>query len=204
MRVRFAQRYLCILFICALSAFTYICLKPESQISVFLFLPISVIGFCILIFGFTIMGSASKKRAQLRANHATGNAAPLDNATALTTVSVPLSTEPTFISATQTPVFEKTTTQTASSPTGTSTASPEPSLPSTSSSATGYTFREFIEIANSDTVRQFIKTAVFLPDAENLELLWNRAFRDGYLNGRVEFYSTGLERGFKKGYKEGL
>src|SRR5277367_4682912 len=205
MRVRFAQRYLCVLFICALSAFTYICLKPESRISVFLFLPISVIGFGTLIFGFTIMGSASKKRAQIRANRACGY--PASPTTSITGISTGFNsdTKATPAPASTTSLVDNTVAQTADRATETFTDSSEPPSPlATSAPVPRRDFAAFFRTADPKILQNFIETAATLPEHQHIAILWNRAFNDGYGNGRIDSHKNGLATGFNKGYKEGF
>lgn len=47
--------------------------------------------------------------------------------------------------------------------------------------ATRVAFREFIEIANLESIKQFLTTASSSPDSQNLKLLWARAFKEGYI-----------------------
>jgi hypothetical protein len=74
-------------------------------------------------------------------------------------------------------------------------------------------FREFIELADLNSIRVFITTASSFPDGENLKLLWGRAFKEGLIAGHQLYGKTeeklkvvqaeAYEEGFQAGYNEG-
>ena len=68
-------------------------------------------------------------------------------------------------------------------------------------------FREFIEIANLETIKIFLSTTFSVPESENLELLWDRAFEEGYDAGRRKLLSTldkKLDEADERGYERGV
>jgi hypothetical protein len=68
-------------------------------------------------------------------------------------------------------------------------------------------FREFIEIADLETIKIFLSTTFSVPESENLELLWNRAFEEGYTTGRRTLLSTldkKLDEADERGYERGV
>ena len=71
-------------------------------------------------------------------------------------------------------------------------------------------FREFIELADLESIKQFVTAASSLPEGENLKLLWARAFKEGYVVGRELCLDTLEEKveearnhGYEQGFKEG-
>jgi hypothetical protein len=67
-------------------------------------------------------------------------------------------------------------------------------------------FREFIELANLESIKQFIATASSLPEGENIKLLWARAFKEGLTAGQVHYGKTkeNLNKAHNSGYEEGF
>ena len=68
-------------------------------------------------------------------------------------------------------------------------------------------FREFIEIADLETIKTFLSTTFSVPKSENLELLWDRAFEEGYDTGQRKLLSTldkKLDEADERGYERGI
>ena len=77
-------------------------------------------------------------------------------------------------------------------------------------SASRRAFSEFIEIADLETIQTFITTASSFPESENIKILWDRAFEEGYTKGRHSqekkleaTYDKGYKHGFEEGFEEG-
>jgi hypothetical protein len=80
-------------------------------------------------------------------------------------------------------------------------------------SATRIQFRDFIELADLNTVKNFITTATSSPEGENLKLLWGRTFKEGLITGHQlygkteerlkEAHTEAYNEGFQDGYEEG-
>jgi hypothetical protein len=147
------------------------------------------------------MGSASKKRAQARVNRAAETpASPVEFSTNFVS-----NTSATPAPASATSSVNNTVAQTAEEFTETLITLPEPPFfAATSSPAPTLTFRQFFQLADTDTLKKFITAAAILPETRNLAVLWNRAFQDGYKEGRSDSYEVGLENGFGQGYEEGF
>jgi hypothetical protein len=75
-------------------------------------------------------------------------------------------------------------------------------------------FRDFIKLADINTITCFLTTATSTLESENLEALWKRAYEEGYENGRKsllpdigrkleERFEEGIERGMDLGREEG-
>ena len=60
--------------------------------------------------------------------------------------------------------------------------------------ATRLTFFNFITIATMKDIRNFLKLAAATPEGQNLISLWDRAYDDGYRNGRKSLLRS-LENG---------
>jgi hypothetical protein len=80
--------------------------------------------------------------------------------------------------------------------------------------ATQLQFFDFITLAATDDVKEFLKLASTKPEGENLVTLWRCAHGEGYENGRKsvlrnlekkleEKYEEGIERGMNLGREEG-
>jgi len=76
--------------------------------------------------------------------------------------------------------------------------------------ATRIAFRKFIELADFESIKQFLTTASLSPDSQNLKLLWARAFKKGYIVGQAsctdaleEKVEKACNHGYKQGFKEG-
>ncbi|KIM45019.1 hypothetical protein M413DRAFT_24288 [Hebeloma cylindrosporum] len=82
-----------------------------------------------------------------------------------------------------------------------------PSLNTASTaSTTRIAFREFIELADLESIKQFLVAASSSPDGENLKLLWARAFKEGFLVGQgssTEILEEKVEEARNQGFKEG-
>ena len=81
--------------------------------------------------------------------------------------------------------------------------------PLDNTSPTRVAFREFIELADLNSIKNFITTASSSSEGENLKLLWGRAFKEGLIAGH-QLYGKAEERlkevheeGFQAGYEEG-
>src|SRR5271168_1828805 len=80
---------------------------------------------------------------------------------------------------------------------------------SSSASATRTEFRNFIELADSETIKHFITIAASSPEGENLKFLWARAFKEGLVAGHALYGRTeeklkeAHELGYEQGFKEG-
>lgn len=91
----------------------------------------------------------------------------------------------------------------------TATAQSITTLPDNTSSATRVAFREFIELADFSSIKNFITTSSSSPDGENLKLLWGRAFKEGLIAGHKLYGKTEErlkeveEESFQTGYNEG-
>ena len=81
--------------------------------------------------------------------------------------------------------------------------------------ATRLQFFDFITLAATDDIKEFLKLASTKPEGENLATLWRRAHYEGYENGRKsvlrnlekkmeEKYEEGVERGMNLGREEGF
>src|SRR5271156_1907981 len=150
------------------------------------------------------MGSASKKRAQNRAKHSVGNMVPPDTITETLAnfVSYPNTTQAPTLT---TPSVDVTAAETANASTVTVATLPVPPFfAPTSSSPPTLTFHQFFQLADTDTLQKFITVAATLPETKNLAVLWNRAFKGGRIQGRLEQYQHGHKMGFEKGYEKGL
>ena len=80
--------------------------------------------------------------------------------------------------------------------------------------ATRLQFFDFITLAATDNVKEFLKLASTKPEAENLVTLWRRAHSEGYEKGRKsalrhlekkleEKYEEGVEKGMDLGREQG-
>ena len=78
--------------------------------------------------------------------------------------------------------------------------------PTTAPTHTGIAFRDFIKLADIDTINVFLTTTTSISESENLEALWKRAYEEGYERGRKMLledirgemevmYDEGLARG---------
>src|ERR1700678_944870 len=80
---------------------------------------------------------------------------------------------------------------------------------SSSASATRTEFRNFIELADSETIKHFVTIAASSPEGENLKFLWARAFKKGLVAGHALYGRTeeklkeAHELGYEQGFKEG-
>src|ERR1700678_4520767 len=80
---------------------------------------------------------------------------------------------------------------------------------SSSASATRTEFRNFIELADSKTIKHFVTIAASSPEGENLKILWARAFKEGLVAGHALYGRTeeklkeAHELGYEQGFKEG-
>src|SRR5271168_2446188 len=80
---------------------------------------------------------------------------------------------------------------------------------SSSASATRTEFRNFIELADSETIKHFVTIAASSPEGENLKFLWARAFKEGLVAGHALYGRTeeklkeAHELGYEQGFKEG-
>ncbi|KAF8804082.1 hypothetical protein BYT27DRAFT_6708363 [Phlegmacium glaucopus] len=63
-------------------------------------------------------------------------------------------------------------------------------------------FCQFIEIADLKTIKKFLTTATSSPENENLEILWSRAYNEGYKQG-VEESRSSKEKCYEMGVKDG-
>src|SRR5271168_3273196 len=76
-------------------------------------------------------------------------------------------------------------------------------------SATRTEFRNFIELADSETIKHFVTIAASSPEGENLKFLWARAFKEGLVAGHALYGRTeeklkeAHELGYEQGFKEG-
>ena len=110
------------------------------------------------------------------------------------------------------PTFTQTK---ASPPVDTVTA---PSLPTTelspptadnAPSPSHIAFRDFIKLADIDTINTFLTATVSTLESENIKLLWERAYKEGYENGRkvvlpvLQRVKTKLEEKLEEGIKRG-
>jgi len=71
------------------------------------------------------------------------------------------------------------------------------------------TFHEFVELADLQSIKQFLDTAASSPEGENLKILWARAFKEGLIVGH-QLYGKTEEKlneahnsGYEAGYDEG-
>ena len=76
--------------------------------------------------------------------------------------------------------------------------------------ATHIAFCEFIELADLESIKQFLTTASSSPDGQNFKLLWARAFKEGYIVGQAsctdaleEKVEEACNHGYEQGFKEG-
>jgi hypothetical protein len=80
---------------------------------------------------------------------------------------------------------------------------------SSPATSTSVAFREFIELASLDNIKQFITAASTTPEGENIRLLWGRAFKEGLMAGHLLFGKTeekinkAHSAGFQEGFDEG-
>src|SRR6266567_3661444 len=86
-------------------------------------------------------------------------------------------------------------------------APPLDALPPTPT--TRIAFREFIELANLESIKCFLDTAASSPEGKNLRLLWARAFKEGLTVGHRLYGKTeeklneAYNSGYGTGYDEG-
>jgi hypothetical protein len=59
------------------------------------------------------------------------------------------------------------------------------------SSPTHVAFREFIKLADLNSIKIFITTAASSSEGENLKLLWEYAFKEGLITGHQLYGKTG-------------
>ena len=85
------------------------------------------------------------------------------------------------------------------------------------SSSTRVTFRDFIKLADVNTINSFLAATTLTSESENLEALWKRAYKEGFENGQnniqpvlrrvgrkmEEKFEKGLARGMDLGREEG-
>jgi len=76
--------------------------------------------------------------------------------------------------------------------------------------ATRIAFREFIELADLESIKQFLTAASSSPDGQNLKLLWACTFKEGYIMGQAlctdaleEKVEEACNHGYQQGFKEG-
>jgi hypothetical protein len=83
-------------------------------------------------------------------------------------------------------------------------------LPDVTLSPTQITFHDFIKLADIDTINTFLTATTFTSESENIKLLWERAYEEGYENGRnvalpvLHRVRTKLEEKFEHGVKRGM
>jgi hypothetical protein len=88
------------------------------------------------------------------------------------------------------------------------------SHPDDTPSRTNVAFRDFIKLADIDTINSFLSATTSILESENLEVLWKRAYEEGYERGRKmlledirremeDMYDEGLARGKDLGREEG-
>jgi hypothetical protein len=83
-------------------------------------------------------------------------------------------------------------------------------LPTDTSSPTRVAFRDFIELADVDTINSFLAATTFTLESENLELLWKRAYKEGFENGQkaiqpvLQRVGRKMEEKFEKGVARGM
>ncbi|KAF8813085.1 hypothetical protein BYT27DRAFT_7251275 [Phlegmacium glaucopus] len=70
---------------------------------------------------------------------------------------------------------------TEKSPSSTATATTAPTAHETTAACDA--FCQFIEIADLQSIKKFLTTAASFPENENLEILWDRAYDEGYHEG---------------------
>jgi hypothetical protein len=78
--------------------------------------------------------------------------------------------------------------------------------------ATRIAFRDFIELADLESIKQFLTAAASSQEGENLRCLWDRAFKEGLRVGHQlyvetvgklnEAHDSGYEAGFEEGRRE--
>ena len=91
----------------------------------------------------------------------------------------------------------------------TATTTPEISPPDMSSH-TRIAFRDFIELADVDTINTFLAATTSTLESVNLELLWKRAYKEGLENGQkaiqpiLQRVRGKLEEKFEKGVARGM
>ena len=106
------------------------------------------------------------------------------------------------------------TAHTSDSPANKSSGSPPASLINTPSLvSTCVAFRDFIQLADHQSIKIFFDVAATSPQGENLKPLWDRAFKEGLRVGHQlyvetvgklnEAHKTGYEEGYSTGYNEG-
>ena len=110
-------------------------------------------------------------------------------------------------------VANSSNTTTESTINGTTDTLAAPASSTISSEATRVAFREFIELADRNAIKNFIALASLSPEGENLKLLWGRAFKEGLIAGHQlygkteerlkEVYIDGHDKGFQAGYDDG-
>jgi hypothetical protein len=89
------------------------------------------------------------------------------------------------------------------------TTTPEISPPDMSSH-TRVAFRDFIELADVDTINTFLAATTSTLESENLELLWKRAYKEGFENSQkaiqpiLQRVRGKLEEKFEKGVARGM
>jgi hypothetical protein len=92
----------------------------------------------------------------------------------------------------------------------TATTSTSELSPPDMSSPTRIAFRDFIELADVDTINIFLAATTATSESENLELLWKRAYKEGFENGQKTIQPTlqhvgkKLEERFEKGVAKGM
>ena len=64
--------------------------------------------------------------------------------------------------------------------------------PTTAPTHTGITFRDFIKLADIDTINVFLTTTTSISESENLEALWKRAYEEGYERGRKMLHQENI------------
>jgi hypothetical protein len=92
----------------------------------------------------------------------------------------------------------------------TATTSTSELSPPDMTSPTRVMFRDFIELADIDTINIFLAATTATSESENLELLWKRAYKEGFENGQKTIQPTlqrvgkKLEERFEKGVAKGM
>jgi hypothetical protein len=94
---------------------------------------------------------------------------------------------------------------TATTPSHAPNAAPPLDAPSPAPT-THIAFREFIELANFESIQQFITAASSLLEGENIKLLWACAFKEGLTAGQVHYGKTkeNLNKVHNSRYEEGF
>ena len=89
--------------------------------------------------------------------------------------------------------------------------------PDVTLSPTHITFRDFIKLADIDTINTFLTATTSMSESENVKLLWERAYREGFENGQKDIqpilhrvgvkmkekFEKGVARGMDLGREEG-